>query len=59
MSRSGKGIGGSLVVYRPILERGGAEVCIGTTAMLAGMVEETYKNEVAPSLRSSVGGTDA
>ena len=47
------------MVYRPILERGGAEVCIDTTSMVAGLVAETDKNEVAPSLRRSVGGTDA
>ena len=56
---SGQEIGGSLVVYRPILERGGTEVCIDTTAMFAGMVAETEKNEVVPSLRCSTGGTDA
>ena len=31
-----------------ILERKGAEVCIGTTAMVAGLVEEMDENEVAP-----------
>ena len=52
-------IGGSLVVYCPILERDGTEVCIGTTAMVAGMVEEMDENEVVPSLRRFGGGTDA
>ena len=47
------------MVYRPILERGGAEVCIDTTSMVAGLVAETDKNEVAPLLRRSDGGTDA
>ena len=54
-----QGIGGSFVVYRPILERGGSEVCIGTAVMVLGMVAEMEKNEVAPSLCHSVGGTDA
>ena len=44
MSQSGQGIGGLLVVYRPILERGGAEVCIDTKVMVAGLVAETDKN---------------
>ena len=48
MLLSGQGIGGSLVVYHPILERGGAEVCIGTTAMVARLVAETENNEVTP-----------
>ena len=43
-SLSGQGIGGLLVVYRPILERGGAEVCIDTKVMVAGLVAETDKN---------------
>ena len=47
------------MVYRPIFERGGAEVCIDTTVMVAGMVAETDENEVALSLRRSAGGTDA
>ena len=34
----GQGIGGSLVVYRPILERQGAEVCIDKTVMVSGLV---------------------
>ena len=58
-SLSGQGIGGSLFVYRPILERGRAEVCINTTVRVAGMVVETDNNEVAPYFRSSAGGTDA
>ena len=37
-SLSEKRIGGSLVVYRPILERQGAEVCIDKTVMVSGMV---------------------
>ena len=47
-----------MVVYRPIFERGGAEICIDTTVIVAGMVAETDENEVAPSLRRSDGGTD-
>ena len=56
---SGQGIGGLFVVYRPILERGGAEFCIDMTAMVAELVAETDKNEVAPSLRHYAGGTGA
>ena len=56
---SGQVIGGSLVVYCPILEKGGAEVCIDTTAMVAGVVAETEKNEVVSSFQRSAGGTDA
>ena len=41
---SGQGIGRYLVVYRPILERGGAEVYIDKTLMVAGMVAETDDN---------------
>ena len=48
-----------MVASRPILERGGAEVFIDTTAMVAGLVVDTDENEVDPSLRSSDGGTDA
>ena len=48
-------IGGSLVAYQPILERGGA--CIGTTAMVAGMMAEVDENELSQSLQNSVGGT--
>ena len=51
---SGKLIVGSLVVYCPILERGGDEVCIDTTAMVAGLVVERDKNEVATSLQRYV-----
>ena len=58
-SRFAPGKGGSLVASRPILERGGAEVFIDTTAMVAGLVVDTDENEVDPSLRSSDGGTDA
>ena len=47
------------MVHHPILEREGAEVCIGTTVMVEGLVEEMDNNEVAPSLRRFVGGTDA
>ena len=47
------------MVFRPILETGGAEVFIDTTAMVAGLVVDTDENEVDPSLRSSDGGTDA
>ena len=47
------------MVYRPILERGGAEFCIDMTAMVAELVAETDKNEVAPSLRHYAGGTGA
>ena len=32
-------------------------VCIGMTTMVAGMMAEVDKNEFAPSLRHSVGGT--
>ena len=49
-------MGGSLVVYRPILEKGGAVVCIGTTAVVAGLMAEMEENEFAPSLQSSVVG---
>ena len=45
-------------MYRPILERRGAEVCIDKTVMVAGLVSETDENEVAPSFRRSSGGTD-
>ena len=58
MSQSGQGIGGLLVVYHPIFERDDAEVRIVTTAMVAGLVAEMDDDEVAPSLRSSAGGTD-
>ena len=37
----------------------GAEVCIGTTAIDAGLMVEMDENEVAPLLRCYVGGTDA
>ena len=40
----GKRIGGSLVVYRPILERGVTVVLIDTTVMVAGLVAEIDKN---------------
>ena len=43
-SRSVQGIRGSLVAYCPILERGGAEVCIGTTAMVAVLTAYMDKN---------------
>ena len=46
------------MVYHPIFERGGAEVCIDTRVMVAGLVAETDENEVAPSLRRSAEGTD-
>ena len=55
---SGQGIGDFFVVYRPILERGGAEVCIDTTTMVAGLVVDTDENEVSPLLRLSDVGTD-
>ena len=48
MSQSVQGIGSSFVVYLPILERGGTEVCIGTTAMVAGLVAEMEENEISP-----------
>ena len=54
---SGQRIGGSFVVYRPILERGGIEVCIYTTVIVAGLVAEMDNNEFSPSLRRSSGGT--
>ena len=47
------------MVYRPILERGGAYVCIYTTVTVDGLVSETDENEVATSLQHSSGGTDA
>ena len=37
-------IGGSLAAYRTILEGGGAEVCIGTTAMVSGLIVEMDEN---------------
>ena len=40
----GQRIGGLLVVYCPILERGGTEVRIDMTVMVAGMVVETENN---------------
>ena len=46
------------MVYRPILEREGAVVCIGTTVMVAGMLEDMEDNEFAPSLQRFVGGAD-
>ena len=54
-----KGIGGSLVVYRPILERWGPEFWIDTTAMVVGLVEETEENRVTRSLCRSDGVTGA
>ena len=48
MWQSVQEIEGPLVVYRPILERGGDEICIGTTAIVAGLVAEMDENEVAP-----------
>ena len=56
---SGQGIGEYFVVYRPILERGGIEVCIYTTVIVAGLVAEMDNNEFSPSLRRSSGGTCA
>ena len=50
---------GLLVVYSPILEREGAVVCIGMSAMVAGMMAEVDDNEFAPSLQRSIGGTGA
>ena len=47
MSLFGQVIGGSLVVYCPIWERGVAEVCIDTRAMVYGMVAELDENRVA------------
>ena len=41
---SGQVIGGSLDVYRPILEKGGAEVFFYMIEMVAGLVAETDKN---------------
>ena len=52
-----QGIGGSLVAYSPILERGGAVVCIGISEMFSGMMLEVDDNEFAPSLQRSIGGT--
>ena len=48
-----------MVVYRPIFERGGAEVFIDMTVLVSGLVTEMDESEVAPSLRCSAGGTDA
>ena len=47
------------MAYRPILENRGTVVCIVTTAMVEGPMEEVEKNEFAPSLWRSVGGTGA
>ena len=58
-SLSRKVVGGLLVVYRPILERGGAEVFIDTTAMVAGLVMDTDEKTFVPSLRCSAVGTNA
>ena len=52
-----QGIGGYLAAYRTILERRGAVVCIGPTAMFAGLMAELDENAFAPLLRRSVGGT--
>ena len=46
------------MAYHTILERGGDEFCIGTTAMVAGLMAEMDENEFSPSLRRSVGGSD-
>ena len=35
-------------MYHPILERGGAQVCIDTMVMVSGMVVDTDENEDAP-----------
>ena len=59
MSLSGQGIGGSLVVYHPILVWGGAEVFIDTTAVVAGLVTKMEEIEFVPSLLSSTGFTNA
>ena len=40
----GQGTGGSLVVYHLILEMGGSEVLIDTTAMVFGLVVEMDEN---------------
>ena len=39
--------------------KGGAEVCIGTAAVVSELRAEMDKNSFAPSLRHYVGGTDA
>ena len=44
-------------MYLPILERGGAEVLIDTTAMVVRLVAETDENLVAHSLWHSDGIT--
>ena len=54
-----QGIGGLLVEFRTILERGGAVLCIGTKAVVAGTMAELGVSGVAPSLRRDVGGTGA
>ena len=52
-----QGIWGLLVAYCTILESGGTVVCIGTTAMVAGLMVEMDENEFAPSFQGYVGGT--
>ena len=52
-----QGIGGLLVSSRPILEKGGAVVCICTTAVVEVPMAEVGLSEVAPTLQRSVGWT--
>ena len=59
MSLSVPGTGGALGVCRPILEIGGAEVLIGTTAIMFEVVEETNKNLVVQSSSRFVVGIAA
>ena len=52
-------MGGLLVASHPILERGGAMICIGTTEVVARPMTEVGVSEVTPALRRSIGGTGA
>ena len=47
------------MAHFPIMERGGAVVCIGTTSMVAGLMADVDENQFGPSLWRSVGGTGA
>ena len=39
--------------------KGGADVCVGMTEMVVGLMAKMDENEFATSLRIYVGGTDA
>ena len=43
----------------PFWKGGGDVVCIGTTDVVVGPMEEVGVSNVAPSLRRSIGGTGA